>query len=95
MTAFPSAVQLQHLQGMLIQLAALGFPPPGHAHWTAASLHQVAGRYPELDLSEYEAALPSSAAMAPLPAMTPIPAREGGTIHTDGAAGTQSYYWVN
>jgi hypothetical protein len=39
-------------------LALLGFPPPGHPIWDAALLHDTARRYPRLDLSAWQAALP-------------------------------------
>lgn len=35
------------------QLAVLGFPPPGHAFWTPATLSAVALRYPGLDLTPW------------------------------------------
>jgi hypothetical protein len=38
------------------QLVALGFPPPGHAFWTDATLEGVARRYPELDLTPWRSA---------------------------------------
>ncbi len=44
----------------LRQLLVLGFPPPGHAYWNAATLAGVASRYPMLDLSPWQAARPRS-----------------------------------
>jgi len=38
------------------QLLVLGFPPPGHAYWTAETLAGVAARYPSLDMSPWEQA---------------------------------------
>ena len=38
------------------QLTALGFPPPGHAFWTDATLDGVARRYPGLDLTPWRSA---------------------------------------
>jgi hypothetical protein len=40
----------------LRQLLVLGFPPPGHAYWNAATLAGVAARYPMLDLSPWQQA---------------------------------------
>jgi hypothetical protein len=40
----------------LRQLLVLGFPPPGHDYWTAATLAGVAARYPSLDMSPWEQA---------------------------------------
>jgi len=41
------------------QRCVLGFPPPGHAYWTPATLAAVAARYGPLgmDLSPYAEAL--------------------------------------
>ncbi len=39
------------------QLNALGFPPPGHAYWTPATLEGVRLRYPLLDLSPWSDAM--------------------------------------
>ncbi len=39
------------------QLELFGFPPPGHAYWTAATLTGVAQRYPGLDMSPWRSAL--------------------------------------
>ena len=36
------------------QLAALGFPPPGHPYWDAETLAATATRYPNLDLTEFQ-----------------------------------------
>ena len=38
------------------QLEALGFPPPGHDYWDAATLQGCAERYPGLDLEPWRAA---------------------------------------
>jgi len=38
------------------QLALFGWPPPGHAFWTADTLAGVEQRYPELDLAPWHAA---------------------------------------
>jgi hypothetical protein len=38
------------------QLAALGFPAPGHSFWNEDTLDGVARRYPELDLRPWRAA---------------------------------------
>ncbi|HEX9765947.1 MAG TPA: hypothetical protein VGA36_04230, partial [Nitriliruptorales bacterium] len=38
------------------QRALLGVPPPGHPYWTPATIAGVAARYPEMDVSPYEAA---------------------------------------
>ena len=35
------------------QLTALGFPPPGHAYWTAVTIEGVAARYPALDMTPW------------------------------------------
>jgi hypothetical protein len=40
------------------ELALFGFPPPGHAVWDAELLDATARRYPKLDLSPWQAALP-------------------------------------
>jgi hypothetical protein len=78
-----------------IQLSALGFPPPGHAHWTPASLAEAARRYPALDLHAYAAKLTcqgSGEVEAAVVAKSELPAREpqrdGGSL--DGAG----RYWV-
>jgi hypothetical protein len=39
------------------QLAALGFPPPGHPYWDAETLTGAAERYPGLDLAPWREAL--------------------------------------
>ncbi len=39
------------------QLRLFGFPPPGHAFWTDATLTGMAQRYPGLDLSAWRAAV--------------------------------------
>jgi len=39
------------------QLAALGFPPPGHSYWDEVTLAGAAERYPRLDLEPFRAAL--------------------------------------
>lgn len=39
------------------ELALFGFPPPGHAYWTTATLEGVASRYPDLDMSPWWATL--------------------------------------
>jgi hypothetical protein len=39
------------------QLEALGFPPPGHDYWDAATLQGAAQRYPGLDLTPWREAL--------------------------------------
>jgi len=39
------------------QLEALGFPPPGHPYWDAATLEGAADRYPGLDLTPWRDAL--------------------------------------
>ncbi len=39
------------------QLEALGFPPPGHDYWDAATLEGAADRYPGLDLTPWREAL--------------------------------------
>jgi hypothetical protein len=36
------------------QLAAIGFPPPGHEYWNAETLAATAARYPDLDLTEFQ-----------------------------------------
>ena len=36
------------------QLAAVGFPPPGHPYWDAETLAATAARYPNLDLTEFQ-----------------------------------------
>jgi hypothetical protein len=46
------------------QLEALGFPPPGHDYWEAATLQGAAERYPGLDLAPWRAALAASEARA-------------------------------
>ncbi|MFI4934370.1 MAG: phytanoyl-CoA dioxygenase family protein [Caulobacterales bacterium] len=38
------------------QLEALGFPPPGHDYWDAATLQGCADRYPGLDLTPWREA---------------------------------------
>jgi hypothetical protein len=38
------------------QLAAVGFPEPGHAYWTAETLAGVAARYPGLDMTPWRVA---------------------------------------
>jgi hypothetical protein len=43
------------------QLTVLGFPAPGHPYWTAQTLAGVAARYPLLDLSPWQRALPGTA----------------------------------
>jgi ectoine hydroxylase-related dioxygenase (phytanoyl-CoA dioxygenase family) len=35
------------------QLCAIGFPPPGHDYWDAATLAATAERYPRLDVSAF------------------------------------------
>lgn len=40
------------------QLAALGFPPPGHPYWDAETLARTAERYPSLDLAPWQVATP-------------------------------------
>jgi hypothetical protein len=42
------------------QLTVLGFPPPGHPYWNQASLRAVAARYPRLDMSPWENAVPGA-----------------------------------
>ena len=44
-------------RGTVRQRSLVGFPAPGHAFWTPASLAAVRRRYPDLDLSPYETAL--------------------------------------
>lgn len=39
----------------LRQLELFGFPPPGHPYWTPDTLAGVAQRYPELDLTPWQA----------------------------------------
>ena len=39
------------------QLAAVGFPAPGHRYWTAATVAGVAARYPGLDMGPWRRAL--------------------------------------
>lgn len=41
------------------QLAVFGFPAPGHAFWTDATLDGVARRYPGLNLAPWRAAQPA------------------------------------
>jgi hypothetical protein len=40
-------------QASVRQLTVLGFPKPGHAYWTEATLSGVAARYPGLDMSPW------------------------------------------
>jgi ectoine hydroxylase-related dioxygenase (phytanoyl-CoA dioxygenase family) len=42
------------------QLAAVGFPPPGHDYWDTETLAAAGLRYPHLDLGPWRAALPVS-----------------------------------
>ena len=42
------------------QLEALGFPPPGHDYWDAATVAGAAERYPKLDFAPWRAALRSA-----------------------------------
>ena len=44
------------------QLAALGFPPPGHPYWNGVTLAGVAARYPGLDMKPWRRAFESAAA---------------------------------
>jgi hypothetical protein len=44
------------------QLAVFGFPPPGHAYWTARTLQGVQRRYPRLDLEPWRAGVRDAAA---------------------------------
>ncbi len=44
-------------QATVEQLTVIGFPKPGHAYWTQRTLEGVQLRYPELDMSEYRAAV--------------------------------------
>ncbi len=44
------------------QLALFGFPPPGHPHWTEATLAGTAQRYPGLDMTPWRQALRGKAA---------------------------------
>ena len=39
----------------LAQLTLFGFPPPGHPYWTPETLAGIAVRYPDLDLSPWDA----------------------------------------
>ena len=39
------------------ELALLGFPQPGHAYWTDATIARVKARYPGLDMTPWRAAL--------------------------------------
>jgi hypothetical protein len=39
------------------QLAAIGFPPPGHDYWDDQTLAATAARYPDLDLTPWKEAL--------------------------------------
>eukprot|EP01052_Picozoa_sp_SAG31_P044935 SAG31_NODE_8017_length_1540_cov_1.092991_1_plen_446_part_10 len=71
-----------------IQLSALGFPHPGHVHWTPESLADVARRYPDVDLSEYSAALRSSAKADSAAQVAKLPEREGGSFDESGR------YWM-
>jgi hypothetical protein len=65
------------------QLCALGWPPPGHPYWDAASLAEAARRYPEHDLAPFGAGVAPQAAVAtpppPLLVSAPPPADEHGT----------------
>jgi hypothetical protein len=38
------------------QRSLLGFLPPGHRYWTARMIAAVLGRYPGMDMVDYEAA---------------------------------------
>ena len=76
-----------------LQLCALGFPPPGHPHWTNATLEQAANRYPDLDLSAFAATTSSSDREMELPPAVippPPPADENGIQwqEPERAAGT-------
>ncbi len=76
-----------------LQLCALGFPPPGHPHWTGATLEQAATRYPDLDLSAFAATASSGDRETELPPAVippPPPADESGIQWQDPerAAGT-------
>ena len=44
-------------QATVEQLTVIGFPRPGHPYWTRRTLDGVQLRYPELDMSEYRAAV--------------------------------------
>ncbi len=46
------------------QLELFGFPPPGHAFWTAETVAGVGLRYPDLDLGPWRAAVIAAAARA-------------------------------
>jgi hypothetical protein len=39
------------------QLELYGFPPPGHAIWSAELIEATAARYPKMDLTPWRAAL--------------------------------------
>lgn len=46
------------------QLTVLGFPPPGHPYWNAATLDGVAARYPSLDMTPWREAWPGAGGRA-------------------------------
>jgi hypothetical protein len=39
------------------QVALFGFPPPGHAYWTEATVAGTEQRYPGLDMTPWRQAL--------------------------------------
>jgi hypothetical protein len=62
--AWPSAAEglpwhLFMQQTNVRQLNKLGFPPPGHAYWTPATLAGVSLRYPLLDMTPWSEAMPA------------------------------------
>ena len=65
---------VQHAETPL-QLCALGWPAPGHPHWTAASLAEAAGRYKEHTLAAFGTTLaqPKSHDEPPPPPLIPPP----------------------
>jgi hypothetical protein len=40
------------------QRQLFGFPPPGHAYWTRETIRQIAGIYPDMDITPYTRSSP-------------------------------------
>lgn len=62
-----------------LQLCALGWPAPGHAHWNATSFAEAKRRYPKHDLGAFDPGPVSADTTAPmLPPEMPAPPQTDG-----------------